>query len=245
MFGFKKTVSPQDTGGGKVTGVTIGDRTTIIPVPIDEKERLHQQIEDLAKALEPEVLAKAPSFLAEAQLEHMSDCQTYSFECRRWGDFLSLYVQRVLFIGHYDNGVYRQEYKLEKFTTSVNIRESEIRLVEGHGPDELGCVKYYRSNYNYSTYTTDTELRVIAMYPTIPRRDIFKSVTCGKYDNTYRGSYYEPQRYDPELKTSYPRAAQDDEIRFIPSGATLYVPVGLGAMVNETILREIGDFMNR
>lgn len=217
----------------------------------EEKERLRKEVEErtaaeidaLAGKAEAEALAEKDALLANATARHDRDVAGYKFDCRRWGDFLSLFVERL------ELGWETEEYRPRTYATSVNIRETkELRLDEGHAPDVAGILKYYiclkRDDGNGSICGGGWERQpapegchyyVWPDYPTPPARSMFR---LDAPDEPYMNWEDDHPRYSTP---NFVRFAADDVIRFEGVGASLFAPAGCGKAVYEKILREIGD----
>lgn len=216
-----------------------------------DEAKVIAEIEALAVTAEIEASAKADALLAEAIAEHERDCGGYKFECRRWGDFLSLFVERLVI----EWGHEPRAYAAKTYATSVNIRETrELKLIEGNAPDSNGKLEYHvnlRSDDGSSSGWGTGHGRfpapkghhyfVWANYPTTtPTRSLF-ALDPRPESNERRGMFMGMNDYKPQRRTpNYPRAAGDDRIRFEGIGATLFAPAGHGRAVYEKILREIG-----
>lgn len=82
---------------------------------------------DLAQRAAIECLAKNRELLEASKIEWNKDSESYSFSAKRFGDFLTIYVSR----GD------------QKYASALNIGHTrEIKLVEGHGPDSNGTLRY-------------------------------------------------------------------------------------------------------
>lgn len=213
--------------------------------PAEAERRKQAEVEALVAAAEVEALAKSSVILAEAVTEHGCDCSGYKFECRRWGDFLSLFIERLV-ISKSSSRLYLPK----TYATAVNIRETrELKLVEGHGPDCNGSLTYhvsftttdggyYLSVGGIPTAPKEYKCDVRPAYPrTNPYRPLFALDTI---EHAGGGYDYDGHRA-PHATRNYPRVARDDRIRFEGIGATLFAPAGLGASIYEKVLREIGD----
>lgn len=217
-----------------------------------DEAKVSAEIEALAVTAETEALTKADALLAEAIAEHERDCGGYKFECRRWGDFLSLFIERQVI----DWGFEPRPYLAKTYATSVNIRETrELKLIEGNGPDSNGNLEYHvalrgddgssgwGTGYGRAPAPNGYHYYVWPDYPTTkPTRRLFALDPRPEPNDRY-GMVMDMNDYQPKHRTpNYPRAASDDQIRFEGIGATLFAPAGHGRAVYEKILREIGDY---
>lgn len=241
------------------TVVQIGSRSTApLPMPDDpsvqeqmdraaERKAAHELIELLAQEAEPAAFARADEFYAQALAEYERDRAGYKFECRRWGGFLALMVERPASLGWYRSP---SETGPNTYSGSVNLKETrEIRFIAGHEPDRNGVLRYdlrlvderygpywssgmgnylpregdrYEVHPNYFDMQPQRML-VVAEPPTL-RRDDSAIWYCG---GTYRPLF---------TTKNWPRAAEDDVIVFEGTGMTLHAPAGMGLAVYQAIL---------
>lgn len=84
-------------------------------------------VESLAKKAGAEAVTTSDQRHQEELAAFKIDSNSYSFEAKRWGDFLTIYVSR----------------QGQKYAGSVNIGQThEIILTEGHAPDLGGTLVY-------------------------------------------------------------------------------------------------------
>lgn len=198
-----------------------------------DAEGVAAELEELRRRAETEALQKADDVLRQAEAAHASDAAGYRIECRRWGDFLSLFIER--------GG--------RKLVEAVNLgRTTSLRLGLGALPNRDGVLEYSVSmdsdsgrswggvpnrpapkGYRYNVY---------AAYPSFNWERPMYRVDDPPSD---RGSLYFNSHESDRLArtTNYPQAAKDDHIRFAGIGGTLYTPAGIGRGVLDAILREI------
>lgn len=188
-------------------------------------ERRRAELAALARAEEPAVLARAHERAAAFAVAYERDLAAYKFECRRWGDFLALFIERAN--PNHERG---EPAAVLTCATAVNLRDTrELRLDEGHGPDDEGVVCYY-----WNTVGGSDRLCVAAWPPAGSYPRLFA------LDDPDRGYLsYGPDNMVDYKTSNYPRPAGDDRIRFEGIGGTLYAPAGRGAEVRDVILREI------
>lgn len=60
-----------------------------------EREAARAEVEALRQAEEAKAMAALPGLYEEAKAAHAQDVAAYSFECRRWGDYLTVFVSRL------------------------------------------------------------------------------------------------------------------------------------------------------
>jgi hypothetical protein len=208
-----------------------------------------QELERLAREAEREALAKADEIFAEAAEEHQRQTDGYRFECRRWGDYLTVFIERAA----NRKGSWGNEPEL-KASTSLNIGQTkEIRLALGHCFDRLGTLEYRASHvaddrsswggwgtgYGRCAPGKGYHYEVSPDYPTVPSsRDMIRA--DAKEQERFHGHYMSMEDYQPRLKTEgYPRPAKDDKIRFDGIGITIYAPAGKGQSVYDAIMAEL------
>ncbi len=191
-------------------------------------------LERAAIAAEPEVLAKIPAENAANEAEHRRQLAGFKFECRRYGDFLTLFMERPIRVWN------EPEFQQYKLSTSINIAATrEIRLNAGHAPDFNGYVQYHIRNCYFinADGIREEEPPVRPEYDTAyeARRLLF--ALDEKHD---RGNVmYSGPQHTRYRTANFPRPAADDSIRFEGIGATIYAPFGCGQAVYDAVLQEI------
>jgi hypothetical protein len=226
-----------------------------------ERERIETNalLEQLASELAPEVEAEQPEWLEKYKKEYEADVDGYKFDCRRHGNFLSLFMTR--------NGNPTSEGPLTLFgripnqdrelATTINLMQSrEIRFTLGHAPDLGGAVQwpYYCAMLGDSTGTSGSiggtqfgnykardgyQWKVQKPEPWVPHgRPLFGLDPPARKDdhNVY---YAHDDSYKIKFHVACARAAKDDVIRFEWVGATVYAPAGLGSDVHAKILKAL------
>ena len=188
-----------------------------------------------------EVLAAQDGLLAQFTEAHELDAASFRFECRRWGDFLSLMVER--------GG--------EKTMHALGVGGGSVQLTHGHAPDRQGEVSFdyrverldgshggrrivsYGSGYCEGlSWPDDGKFLVTPRYrsPDRPTRGL---VLDAKERADYAGIGSWDRVSIPFTVPSGARIAADDVLRFERAGATLYVPAGHGDPVYAAILGEL------
>lgn len=206
-------------------------------------EEVSALIEKLAQEATIETLNKSNKVYTEVQEEYNRDIAGFVFECRRFGQFLTLSLARKVNAPNYE----------EEYSISVNIKNiTHIQLIEGHKPDFNGIVQYeyvvdtkdrgkYWENYvSESMYdfilSSEWEINIQEQYHSIPYRYLFVVDSSKKHTDShlqsYSGEYWEIKTNVPH----YPRGAEDDQIVFTGINSTLFVPAGKGAEVLQQIL---------
>lgn len=190
-----------------------------------------------AAAMIPDLIATFPAKLAEYQKAHDADVAKYSFDCRRHGDFLSVFLERGTKVSTHER--FRA---VGKVSHAINIgRVSTIQHAEGNIPDCRGSVSF--------TVTRDSLLSLGDPFPVWPQvwsrsETIFIASPDGKSNMGVMGaaslgdmSY---QIFNGMHLADAPRPANDDRIEFNGTGVTLFMPAGMGRPVYDAIMREIG-----
>lgn len=204
------------------------------------------ELERLAVEAEKEALAKADDIFAQAADEHQRQTRGFAFECRRWGDFLAVFIQRL---GN-DTSKYWGEKPEKKVVASLNLGKTPIiKLTGGHCFDRRGEVHYdyslqsddggglviWDGSYRISPPPKGYQYKVRPSLPYIaPCRPMLRTGSGEKH----RGSYG-PSPAIRHVTPDYPRPARDDEIHFADIDITIFAPAGMGRGVYDAILAEI------
>lgn len=105
-------------------------------------EKFPDYLPTLAMLAEPSVLAQKAELYEAAYREWKNDVEKYSFNCKRFADFLTLTIERGA------NSNDKESYHPHKFATTVNIgAATKIELLKGHEPDLKGEILYGVSKY--------------------------------------------------------------------------------------------------
>ena len=221
------------------------DFETIEPAVVKSKEDifwddLEKSTQDKCKEIEAELLTKKAELLQKYQDEHNTDVTNFKFECKRYGDFLTIYVERFIYTDKIDN-----------HCSAIPLRNlSQIRFIEGNIPDENGVL-----NYNV-VYTRERESRNVYNYGPGKIIGLQEVAPLEHFDDWNRifelsgqSSDAKRRRYSnrpiAKYKTeNYPRMAEDDVIALDTIG-NLYIPAGLGKGVYDTIMNEMGDYFQK
>jgi len=227
--------------------------STVAPICKTEEEIWTERYDALAVKVDAdallkqeEVIGRREQTLLEYQEEFQFDSSGYVFECRRWGDFLSLFIERKWY---WERG----NKTPRTYAGSINLTQSkEIRLIEGRSPDCLGTVRYYAQYYGGDG---EDYRGVEAKYPPGQSRNLFDLKLSDteeqrfygipdEYNRRYYKDHYSrvsPPRPNTTLVTEgFPRLAMDDRIWFLGPQGTLFIPAGMGRKVYDQILTEIG-----
>lgn len=204
------------------------------------KERA-DMLEDQAREAEPALLARADGLRAEYVAEHERQVAGYSFDCKRFGDFLTLYIKRM---GNpekpaYVTDNYNSGLPIRVFSTTINLGLTlGITLVAGHGPDDAAQIGYYvRTDYDTKPYTETVVPNV--MGAPYDRSLFYLPEPVPPNQNSFQGTWSSDRRGIQYKTENFPQAAKDDEIKFAGLNATIFVPAGLGDAVYERIQREL------
>ncbi len=202
-----------------------------------------------AKAIiaETEALAKADELLASYEAEHHAQTNGYIFDCKRWGDFLTLFVERKANPGHW-----RDQDQPSKIAASLNIGNvKRVRITEGHAPDRGQSFGYTFTpvsdeNGPVRSWSSGERLRDGVIYAVTPTYDGLPSwrpllVEDEKARDCFTSYHeYQPHGYHIGRRTeNYPRPAEDDVIHFDGIGQRLHVPAGMGQEIHNRIMAEI------
>lgn len=229
-----------------------GQKPKSVEAPRDlEKERREQErkdtnelLESLAQAQVPVCQGQQPAWLARYVEDHEKDVAAYSFDCKKHGDFLTLFVTRLM------RNWWANSIELEKLSTSINLAKcKEIKLIHGHLPDLLGEGKFtfrmHTPGGGWSSGTGDGNYKAPEGYQWVVSppeyRDPYRSIFhLASDEQSQRGeNYFHDNSY--EITTIIPKAARsaaDDKISFAGVGV-LDIPAGLGEKVNARILSEL------
>ncbi len=198
----------------------------------------------LIDAAEADALARLPALMDEARKAHADDAAAYSFECKRWGDFLSLFIRRI------GRNWMENEASAKQFATSVNLSQvRDIRLVEGHAVDQNGVLEYgckivVGSGYSFVTHPLPKRARKGERYEVAP---LLPGIEPGgaMFELREKGgarslAYCEIDDDAPLRETKgFLRPASDDRVVFSGIDATVLAPFGRGQEVLDAILAEI------
>lgn len=194
-----------------------------------ERRARFKQAKITAHSMLPDVLSEQPLRLAEFERHHLLDRDSYHFECRKWGDWLSLFIQRGTTQKTWIDGHLFQD---DKFLTSVNVAQTkEIRLIAG---TEAGT----EGRGEFIVYTERDPVKIECSYPSVTQPS--RKFILGNYSRPQMGSLFfhgESPHFIPIENCAAP--AQDDRIVFKSIEATLFVPFGKGKDVYNQILREL------
>jgi hypothetical protein len=214
---------------------------------VREREETVQLLKRLADEIRPKIEERQPELLEQAEAAHKEDVESYSFECSRSGDFLSVTITRGYAKSVLGNTLITK-------STALNLRATtEFVLTEGHGPDRKGSVSIpcntwaekdgagigtiYGTSSQHDPYSPRVarkgrEWRCEMPYFWVPRERSHYSAS-GKDDEH---TYYKRIDSDRPRFEGHVRAAEDDRIEFRGIGITIYAPGGLGRSVHDKIL---------
>lgn len=209
----------------------------------DEHAEIVAYLEAAAKSQTAEALAAQDGLLEGFQAQHDADVAGFKFECRRWGDFLALMVER----------------QGSKEMQALHIGAGSVSLLLGNVPDRGGTI-----TFSYSTERTDggdgytscwvdgygfqlkwPEGAKFVVKPNVPHRSYGYSCIEMKSEKDGPQMLYMGQPYQVSNVVrghSIPtgaRPASDDILHFEKTGANLRVPASLGQTVYGAILAEL------
>lgn len=215
-----------------------------------EREEIAAELVAKAKEAETEANSHRAKLLQEFTEEYRADYDGFAFECKRWGDFLTIMVKRL---GHEGRGDGKRSI-VRSHATAVNIRETrELRLDKGAMADSNGTLGYtvhalgdnggtwWGTGFGYRRIEGAT-YKVTPRFPHVPYRQMF---SLDDSEDRHHGLICEQDRIVRYRTEGFPRPAEDDRIRFEGIRATLFCPFGHGDSVYKTILTEIGDYAAR
>lgn len=225
----------------------------------EQRRQIEAALLRLTKETEVEALQKKDAILAELMAEHARQVVGWKFECRRHGDFLTIFATRG---GNPERPEHVSERYISEpperaFSTTLNLgRTVEIRLKPGSPADGGGELLYYwkilrggkEYGHSFSNYSSShlpqlsagESFRIDPGYPKAPhdRKSFLLELPTTTLQTTTMIYHIGNNRVKYKTR-SYPRAAVDDQIIFVGIGATLFVPAGLGESVRDAILKEI------
>lgn len=200
---------------------------------MDSRQAAGNLISGLRADAERQTLLKLGAILQTAKEEHQKDFRSYEFSCRRFGDFVSVFLTRT---GN-------------KFTTSLNVsKTTAIELKLGNAPDCQGTLGYwlYCEHDNNSGSCSFTGMGFCLPpkeYHYVVRPNLSGAPTRQfvhvdepnlKRDKSY--IYCGHEEYHIQPTKGFARYAEDDQIIFRGIGAVIYAPFGRGQEVLDFIL---------
>lgn len=215
-------------------------------------EHYPEHLETLAQEAGKIAAAKADELAATYADEHQRQLAEYAFDCRRHGDFLSLFITRS---ANKPSKWQTSPEHATSYSTTINLgRVKAIQLAEGHGPDrgltlgfsvsmkhEGGGISWGTGGGTYAP-PKGAHYKVSPSYPHLPesRSSFFLEPEPSKDSHQWSGMMMNNGDYSIKHKMSdFPRPAEDDKIEFDGLGATLFTPHSKGKDVLAAILAEI------
>lgn len=212
-------------------------------------------LDALVEAAAPAALARADAVLSDLLTAHAVDQVSYRLEVHRWGDFLQVAVAR-------GDDKYAIALNLGA-TRSIQLADGHapdgdgrlsFDMVPTETEEEAGCKPPPGMSLVYNNY-----MRVTSVAPVIPKplhrhelvdvdRLCYSAAASATTSSTTitptyypctTGVYYGSSVNQLTSGKSFPRAAEDDRVRFEGIGATLHAPAGMGAAARDMILSEI------
>jgi hypothetical protein len=189
-----------------------------------------------AAALIPDIIAKQPAELLSFVSQHATDTASYSFSCKRHGDWLAVFLERGS----------------KKEAHTINLLSCPSIFVEsGREPDmkgrisftatymsnskQRGVAAYLRPDCGYSPFhvkENEAYPRTTTIYiqpPPSPSREGIMMARGWAGEDQLRGLHV-PDCAQP---------AQDDMVIFSNIGVALFMPFGVGQTVYQAILEEL------
>lgn len=198
------------------------------------EERLEQSARDQTQAIR----IAQPERLALFKTAYDAQVSGYAFSCKRFGDFLSVFITYVPAPG-----------KLSvKFSTTINLATSrEISLTEGSVPKMDGVCSFteYWCNF-YGNGIKEVKPTMMNLEESFSAFELADEK--GQYYTDHVRAWASMQwsgfagYYRYSIKHTIPDCAvpaNPDRIRFTGPDAQLYIPAGLGQGVYDAILAEL------
>lgn len=204
-----------------------------------------QSIEDQAAAQVGDLLAKQDEWLAAYASWHEADVLGYSFDCQRYGDFLTIFIERK---ANAEADLWHGQKAKTKHVTTINLSIiPKISLKEGRPPDRKGEIRFKvvgvlgggKLTLDRSSQLTSEDIQSFEVSPETScmrlrtQRPFFED-TKQQVIHSNEFGVYSPQTVVPTAA----RVAVDDKISFDGIGV-LNSPYGLGSQVHQKILDEI------
>ena len=212
-------------------------------------------VEALAVEAEKAALADAPAKLAEYLAEHERQVAGFTFDCRRHGDFMALFITR-----RSNSGESSPWWIPPQVDTAITINLGSVRTITLKAGNPPGGEHELSYSLSQEPDTPQEEYYFRGLSQTWPPPRLMPGPD--KYHHyvvkpkwwatpTARASFAEDQPNDGprghimthgsvKLKTpDMPRPAKDDAIRFEGIASTLYAPAGCGQVVLDAIHAEI------
>lgn len=197
----------------------------------------------LIDAAEAEALKEMPEIMERARAIHAEDKASFSFECRRHGDFLAVFMGRLGM--EYGS----PEPKVVRFSKSINLgRVGAISMVEGGEPDQRGMIRYVVqtrddgggrttvSNCRPRRAPPGSRFEVFPVFETADYSAVFE-VKQSRVDDDWNAIHY--SNLDCRVTHGAVRTARDDTIIFAGAKVTLAAPAGCGQAILDAIHAEI------
>lgn len=221
-----------------------------------EREAARAEVEALRQAEEAKAMAALPGLYEEAKAAHAQDVAAYSFECRRWGDYLTVFVSRLGVRGWRHGEGWSHDIEANSYSTSINVRDSRtITLANGRAPDLNGRLGYHvraekdDDEASWCISDGDGEYKAPKGYhwavrPNLPsltlRGEMFQLDARQSDERRLQGIHFSGGEARRLRETpGYLRPAKDDRVYFSGVGATVFAPAGKGQEVHDAIMREI------
>lgn len=235
MFGFEKPKEHHKARRPEGPVVIGGGGGSGHPTPearADYDKRL-AELKDAAIAKAWAELPRADRAWA-VDAEHNADIAAWQFSCKRHGDFLTLFIERL--------GA--------KYSASLNLGlVTGIKVMDGAGPGREVPISW---SFSYAVDGEASDVIVWSSFPLglPPKGHILVANT--HLGAPYRPTFVEPQtrrnygsqmvygndwRHDPER--TLPAYAEDDRVEFMGIGAAMPVPFGCGAGALDAIHAEL------
>lgn len=209
-------------------------------------------LDAMAAEEEAKLRAEHPDLLQQFEDEHRKQSAGFSYEFRRHGDFLTVYLTRAA----NSKSEWGNEAQ-QQFTETVNLGKVEsIALVEGHLPDANGSFGWHLQSVGVDEDGKETSWGSSSGRPCGPPGNGYKHKVFPAGRATYipsaRPFIAEPDRSERShgmhmsmndgvdyYTQDFPRQAEDDAVLLKGLGYRIFAPTGLGQAMLDAMLAEI------
>lgn len=226
----------------------------LIPEPKLETYNARAEWERVAREAEAVLLANKAALAASFRKAAKDDLAAFSFTCKRYGDFLALFVTRLGAVGDWSN----RSIEPVEVAHTINLSGvNQITLSAGHAPDNKGVTRYNigaKGTMGSGNYWSSSHQEHSFLSKPLPKGEILyaepehverlgypATVTDERPDpsaSNYSNFGSFQSRVDAGISTTgLPRPAEDDRIKFHGGYITLNVPFGKGEEVYAQILK--------
>lgn len=196
---------------------------------VQTKDLTQEHFEILARQEERKVLSECEGKFAEYQAVHKRDIETWEFEARQYGAFLSLFIGRA-----------QGESVIERRIFAINLSEAtHLEVIDGNAPDWRGHMSYRKQTTNQSgVYDGGVGYEWPSWY------DSFFVEARGNDHQGYFHSHYVDDCVSHKTH-NVPRLAKSDRIVFHGAKVTLYTPATNGKWAYDKIMAASAKYLAR